>query len=611
MRTRNCVHAFLATTLAIAATPSDALAKAPQPVSPGAATPGAIAESRCPTFSWAGVPGARGYELAVFRLAEAPDEEPALVTRVALPGGARGWTPPVGDCLERGGRYAWSVTAAAVSRDAQAAALDWATPYLFEVEKGPSADELARAVVTIERRLEADRGGEERSSERTAVASSPRAMPSSGRDALGGEALASPTIGTRITSAASSPTLGDASLTVSQQVHLDASSAVFKNSQLFLWDDSDGNTALGRNALASIDYGHGNTAVGRQALSLSTRGETYSAFWEGSRNTAIGDRALQSNTSGFRNTASGRYALRMNTTGNGNTATGYGTLAYNTTGSGNTATGSYSLPVSIGSFNTANGSGALNQNTVGGSNTASGFSSLALNNTGNFNTAHGTNALRSNTAGHRNAALGAKALYSNSSGSNNSALGYSAGHFSVGSNNIMIHNNGGSSSSESHVLRIGQGNAIGEGPFPDSSLQSVFIQGIFGQPVDGSAGGVMIDSSGKLGMADSTRVVKQDIQDLGPLADRLLDLRPVGFRYRRDAATDPDSPLQFGLIAEEVAEVFPELVIFDAEGKPQTVKYHLLSSLLLGELQRQHEDLALLRSRLDALESQRSEVARD
>jgi hypothetical protein len=94
-----------------------------------------------------------------------------------------------------------------------------------------------------------------------------------------------------------------------------------------------------------------------------------------------------------------------------------------------------------------------------------------------------------------------------------------------------------------------------------------------------------------LGTTSSSRALKQDIQDLGPLADRLLALRPVSFRYRQHAATDPDTPVQFGLIAEEVAGVFPELVVYDADGKPETVKYHLLSSLLLGGLQKQHEEL--------------------
>ncbi|HUP23976.1 MAG TPA: tail fiber domain-containing protein [Thermoanaerobaculia bacterium] len=118
---------------------------------------------------------------------------------------------------------------------------------------------------------------------------------------------------------------------------------------------------------------------------------------------------------------------------------------------------------------------------------------------------------------------------------------------------------------------------------------------------------MLIDATGKLGTVLSTRRVKQDVEDLGPLVARLLELRPVAFRYREDAAAKPDGPRQFGLIAEEVAEVFPELVVYDRQGKPQTVKYHLLGSLLLGELQRQHELLEELHRRLgerpEAIES--------
>ena len=107
---------------------------------------------------------------------------------------------------------------------------------------------------------------------------------------------------------------------------------------------------------------------------------------------------------------------------------------------------------------------------------------------------------------------------------------------------------------------------------------------------------MVIDSAGQLGTVSSARRTKQDIQDLSPLEERLLVLHPVSFRYRQHVATDPDSPPQFGLIAEEVAEVFPELVVYDREGRPETVKYHLLSTLLLAEVQRLH-------ARLEAMEA--------
>jgi hypothetical protein len=122
-----------------------------------------------------------------------------------------------------------------------------------------------------------------------------------------------------------------------------------------------------------------------------------------------------------------------------------------------------------------------------------------------------------------------------------------------------------------------------------------------------------------LGTVSSSREVKQDIREIGELSRRLLELRPVAFRYRQHAAVDPETPLQFGLLAEEVAEVLPELVVRDGEGRPETVKYHLLAALLLNELQREHRlneaqeaelarqrtDVLSLRDRLGAIESGR------
>ena len=98
---------------------------------------------------------------------------------------------------------------------------------------------------------------------------------------------------------------------------------------------------------------------------------------------------------------------------------------------------------------------------------------------------------------------------------------------------------------------------------------------------------VVIDSVGQLGTISSSRRFKEDIRDMGDATDRLLQLRAVLFRYKQEVAGN-DRPMQFGLIAEEVAKIFPELVVFDKEGKPYTVRYHILSSMLLNDLQKQH-----------------------
>ena len=98
---------------------------------------------------------------------------------------------------------------------------------------------------------------------------------------------------------------------------------------------------------------------------------------------------------------------------------------------------------------------------------------------------------------------------------------------------------------------------------------------------------VYIDSNGQLGTVTSSRRFKKDIHDMGSVTDRLMQLRPVTFRYK-EAAENGAHPVQYGLIAEEVAKVYPELVQYDKAGKPFTIYYHLLTPMLLNELQKAH-----------------------
>jgi hypothetical protein len=246
----------------------------------------------------------------------------------------------------------------------------------------------------------------------------------------------------------------------------------------------------------------------------------------------------------------------------------------------------------LGGSNTAVGFRVLHDNTIGSENAAVGYYALGDNTTGNRSVAMGFRALRVSTTGLGNTSLGAYTLRNSQTGSRNTAIGYRSGiSVTTGSDNILIHNNG--VGTESNALRIGKDTGD-----DDLELAAAFIQGIDGVTTGvNDAVPVVVDSAGQLGTVSSSRRLKQDIEDVGPLADRLLELRPVAFRYRQHAATDPDTPLQFGLIAEEVAEVFPELVVYGDDGAPATVKYHLLSSLLLGELQRLHARLAVLEER--------------
>jgi len=280
-------------------------------------------------------------------------------------------------------------------------------------------------------------------------------------------------------------------------------------------------------------------------------------------NTVQGDDALISN-SGSYNTAFGSHALFTNTTGSNNTGTGAGALYGNTTGTSNTATGSASL----------------NFNTTGNNNTATGVSALQLNSTGNNNTATGVDALVSNTTGRNNTAAGQNALGHNTSGNSNIALGNNAGaKLTTGDENIEIGNRG--VAGEHETIRIGE----------QGTQDATFIAGISGATVTGTA--VVVNSSGQLGVAPSSRRFKQNIQTMGDASDILLALRPVTFEYKPDV--DPKGIPQFGLVAEEVEKVNPDLVARDDQGKAYTVRYEAVNAMLLNEFLKQYRTVEELK----------------
>jgi hypothetical protein len=315
-----------------------------------------------------------------------------------------------------------------------------------------------------------------------------------------------------------------------------------------------GLSPAGRAQLASPTpdggYPNGNTAEGTDALfSLTT----------GSDNTANGDGALESNTTGNSNTATGLEALFHNTTGSVNTATGFQALLNNTTGDDNTATGTSALASNTtGLNNTASGALALDSNTTGGSNTASGVDALVSNTTGGHNVADGINALFHNTTGKSNIALGA------SSGAN----------LTTGSNNIDIGNVG--SAGESSHIRIG---TVG-------TQTDTFIAGIHGVTV-ASAVGVVIGVNGHLGTVTSSARFKEAIKPMDKASEAILSLEPVTFRYKKEL--DPDGIPQFGLVAEQVEKVNPDLVARDADGKVNTVRYEAVNAMLLNEFLKAHK----------------------
>jgi hypothetical protein len=332
----------------------------------------------------------------------------------------------------------------------------------------------------------------------------------------------------------------------------------------------DSNTALGLGALRADTTGSFNTALGADTLQSNTAGND---------NTAVGNQALFSNTTGIENTAIGSHALQSNTTGMGNTAQGRAAMQSNTTGSSNTAQGDGALQSNTtGAGNVAQGTFALLSNTTGFNNTAQGVSALYANTIGTNDTAVGNGALGFISAGSDNTALGAHSLFSMTAGSNNIAVGSNAGtNLTTGSNNIEIGNQG--LAADAGIIRIGS----------PGVQSSAFISGIrsatTGSP---DAVPVVVDSNGQLGTVSSSRRFKEGIEDMGEASSGLLRLRPVRFRYKQPYA-DGSKPLDYGLIAEEVAEVYPDLVVKGADGQLETVQYQKLTPMLLNELQKQRQ----------------------
>ncbi len=338
------------------------------------------------------------------------------------------------------------------------------------------------------------------------------------------------------------------------------------------------NTAIGTAALLNNTTGNENTATGVLALLNNTIGI---------RNTANGFQSLSGNTEGSDNTAIGFDALHENNTGNDNTATGFDALFENTTGSRNTANGLQALlSNTTGIRNTATGALALELSTTGGNNTADGAEALFHNTEGNNNTAVGVEALNSNTDSN-NTAAGVDALRNKISGLANTAVGFQAGINLIARNdNIYIGSFGpGSPGNESNTIRIGKG-----------VEQKTFVAGINGVQLN-AATNVLIDINGQLGTVISSRRFKKEIQPMGAASETILGLRPVTFHYNTDNTSTP----QFGLIAEEVAEVNPTLVIRDKEGKPYTVRYDAVNAMLLNEFLKEHRTLQELKQQITTL----------
>jgi endosialidase-like protein len=315
------------------------------------------------------------------------------------------------------------------------------------------------------------------------------------------------------------------------------------------------NTAEGTDALFSLTTGPDNTALGFDALFSNTTGDS---------NTATGSIALMSNTTGVRNTANGFAALNSNTTGERNTATGRAALTFNTTGNNNTADGHDALfSNGTGIRNTATGSFALFFNTTGNDNAALGYFALYNNTTGNSNTAEGFAALMNNTAGVGNMALG----------------NFAGANLTTGDNNIDIGNQG--AAGEAGTIRIGAAGA----------QTAIYVAGIVGTHLPMSTP-VFVNAHGQLGTTPSSQRFKADIKPMDKASEAILALKPVTFRYKHEL--DPDGIPQFGLVAEQVEKINPDLVARDAEGKVFTVRYEAVNAMLLNEFLKEHRTVQKL-----------------
>jgi Chaperone of endosialidase len=376
-------------------------------------------------------------------------------------------------------------------------------------------------------------------------------------------------------------------------------------------------TAEGTKALQSLTTGSGNTGIGWVSLFSATTSSFNTGVGAGTlalntadENTATGAGALLLNTTGIGNTATGAFALLHNDTGNGNTATGLNALVSNTnggfntatgdaalqnntTGSDNTAHGAGALESNTGSENTAMGSGALLFNTTGNGSTATGFQALLNNTVANGNTAYGYQALSSNAGSAAtasfNTAIGYRALANQTSGTGNIALGGAAGdQITTGDDNIDIGSGG--QFSDSRTIRIGE------------VQTATYIAAIAGVN-EGGTGilPVYINNLGRLGTQPpaSSRRFKTKIKPIDKTSEAILALKPVTFQYKSDQTDTP----QFGLIAEDVAAVNPDLIVRDENGEVYSVRYEAVNAMLLNEFLKEHATVQELKKEIAALKA--------
>jgi Chaperone of endosialidase len=365
-----------------------------------------------------------------------------------------------------------------------------------------------------------------------------------------------------------------------------------------------GNTALGWYSLFLVGSGSFNTGTGAGALAVNTASENTATGagamllnTSGRRNTAAGINVMLNNDSGLYNGAFGSFALFNNTNGFSNNAMGDSALLSNVHGAQNTAVGDLALAsnditgAGLGDFNTAVGAETLLANTDGNSNNAVGAFALTANTTGVFNQAMGFSALGSNNTGSANIAVGDSALdILAGPGSFNTVIGdLAGGNLTGGSDNIYIGATSGGPAVESGTIRIGDPLFVG----------ACFIAGIASSPPNDGAN-VHVDAAGRLTPSVSSARYKKDIKPMDKASESLLALKPVTFSYKNDAKAIQ----HYGLVAEEVAKVNPDLVVVDDGGKPWSVRYDEVNAMLLNEFIKEHRIMEKQQATMASQEAQ-------
>jgi trimeric autotransporter adhesin len=371
------------------------------------------------------------------------------------------------------------------------------------------------------------------------------------------------------------------------------------------------NTAVGASALEdntsnSDDVAIGASAMmGSQASNSTAVGEEALFYASGVGGTAVGFKALYNAGSATGNTAVGFEAGIEVDTAINNTLVGYETMSWSAPGSNNSSLGAYALQYNAGAANTAVGADALQgkegETITGSDNTAIGYQTMLALTTGTYNAATGYQALYDDTTGAQNAGFGSFALLLNTRGNYNTAVGTdSLRHNSTGSTNIALgYEAGYAITTTSNNIDIGSQGAVSDGGvirIGSSNQTSTYVAGISGVAVTGTGVPVVVNSSGQLGIGTSSERFKTAVTPMGSSTEKLEELRPVTFQYK----SDPHGSRQYGLIAEEVAKVYPELVVHDAQGAILSVRYDELAPMLLNVVQHQAAEIEKLKARARA-----------